>query len=671
MYRAHRWTGWLIAAMAGALLLYAVNIVFEPLPSAVSAELERFTPCFVFFGAAVLCVVKGRASGPERWAWWFFALAMALWGTGALYFGLVPPDNTAAPAPYLADLFWLLFYLPAYAALYSLLRQRAGSARWSVWLDGLIGGLGVGGAGAALVFQAVLQNTEGTAVVTLTNLAYPIADLVLLALVVTAMTVTGWKASGVWRSIGAAFAIFAVADCIYLVQVANETFDPGALLDLGWPAAALLVGLSAWRPEAHVSRTAPTGATVVVPALFGCAAIALLVTDHFVPTNPLALALAAAALLVILVRFYLTHKDNERMLIHSRFEASTDALTGLGNRRQLTADLAAHVDDLDPESPLMLTLFDLDGFKHYNDTFGHLAGDKLLERLGARLSALLAGRGTAYRMGGDEFCALWNMSGVDDASATTVEAAEALSEHGEAFSIACSYGSVLLPNETADPTDALRTADRRMYARKGSRSASPGRQSSDVLLRALSERDTELGAHMDAVAELACATAMRLGVPEGDVEAVRQAALLHDVGKMAIPDEILSKPGQLDRSEWEFMKRHTVIGERIIAAAPSLAAVAKFVRSAHERYDGGGYPDGLAGHAIPLIARIVAVCDAYDAMTTDRPYREALDVAGAIAEVRRCSGTQFDPAVVEAFVRAVETAGDDAEELGTPLGHAG
>ena len=137
-----------------------------------------------------------------------------------------------------------------------------------------------------------------------------------------------------------------------------------------------------------------------------------------------------------------------------------------------------------------------------------------------------------------------------------------------------SYGSVLLPNEATTATDALRMADRRMYVRKSSGRASAGRQSSDVLLRALTERDSELGIHLGGVADLACATAMRLGVPQEDMEVTRQTALLHDVGKVAIPDEILSKPGPLDESEWAFMKRHTIIGERIISAAPALAVVA-------------------------------------------------------------------------------------------------
>ena len=132
-----------------------------------------------------------------------------------------------------------------------------------------------------------------------------------------------------------------------------------------------------------------------------------------------------------------------------------------------------------------------------------------------------------------------------------------------------------MPNETSDTTEALRTADRRMYVRKGIGRASAGQQSSDVLLSALAERDSELGVHLGGVAELASATAMRLGVPEEDMEALTQTALLHDVGKVAIPDEILSKAGPLDESEWAFMKQHTIIGERIISAAPALAAVAR------------------------------------------------------------------------------------------------
>jgi HD-GYP domain-containing protein (c-di-GMP phosphodiesterase class II) len=170
-----------------------------------------------------------------------------------------------------------------------------------------------------------------------------------------------------------------------------------------------------------------------------------------------------------------------------------------------------------------------------------------------------------------------------------------------------------------------------------------------VLLRIMSERNRELGTHLDEVTGLAEAVADRLGLSDEERAPLVQAAALHDIGKAAIPDSILDKTGPLDAEEWEFMRRHTLIGERIMSAAPALIPASKLVRSSHERYDGEGYPDGLAGDAIPLGARIIAVCDAYDAMVSDRPYRSSLGSAQALAELRRCAGKQFDPEIVEVF----------------------
>jgi HD-GYP domain-containing protein (c-di-GMP phosphodiesterase class II) len=175
-----------------------------------------------------------------------------------------------------------------------------------------------------------------------------------------------------------------------------------------------------------------------------------------------------------------------------------------------------------------------------------------------------------------------------------------------------------------------------------------------VLLRALSERDEDLGVHLADVAELARATGSRLGLSDEELEHVRLTALLHDVGKVAIPDSILHRQGPLRDEEWEYMRRHTLIGERIISAAPALVSVAKFVRSTHERWDGTGYPDALVGEQTPLVSRVVAVCDAYHAMTSQRPYRSQFDSERALAEILDCSGRQFDPAVVEAFAVVLE-----------------
>jgi hypothetical protein len=159
------WTRWLVVVMAGTMLLFGIDIVLHPFPAAVSDPFQKFVSCAIFFGAAALCVMKGLASKHERSAWWLFALAMALWGAGAVYFAVVLWNTEEPPVPSIADGFWLVFYLPAYAALYKLLRKRSGSARRGVWLDALVGGLGVGAAGAALVFQVVLANTEGTVAV--------------------------------------------------------------------------------------------------------------------------------------------------------------------------------------------------------------------------------------------------------------------------------------------------------------------------------------------------------------------------------------------------------------------------------------------------------------------------------------------------------------------------
>jgi diguanylate cyclase (GGDEF)-like protein len=335
-------------------------------------------------------------------------------------------------------------------------------------------------------------------------------------------------------------------------------------------------------------------------------------------------------------------------------QALHDPLTGLPNRRSLITDLEDGIAAASEDEPLFLMLWDLDGFKAYNDSFGHAAGDALLTRLGHNLTRALEGRGRAYRMGGDEFCVLAT-PGVNNPEPIALEAAAALTEHGEGFAVTASYGSVLVPTEATTSTEALRIADQRMYARKsfGSR-ASAGRQSTDVLLRVLSERSPELGIHLDEVTELCQAVADRLKLPDEELAPLLQAASLHDVGKAAIPDEILNKPGPLDPEEWEFMRRHPLIGQRILSAAPALTRAAAFVRASHERFDGQGYPDKLSSNDIPLGARVIAVCDAFDAMTSSRPYRASMSIEGALAEICRCAGTQFDPVVVDAF-RAVVT----------------
>jgi diguanylate cyclase (GGDEF)-like protein len=332
-----------------------------------------------------------------------------------------------------------------------------------------------------------------------------------------------------------------------------------------------------------------------------------------------------------------------------REQALSDSLTKLGNRRKLQADLDERQPQASTTVPLVLILFDLDGFKSYNDTFGHLAGDAVLARLGGKLAQAVSSHGTAYRLGGDEFCVL-AAARSSELPALIAAAAGALQERGDKFAVGASYGAVLIPHEATSLDYALQLADQRMYARKKRRSSQAGDQARDVLLRIMHARQPSLQDHSSEVARLCVGVGRRLGMTAEELDELWRAAELHDVGKVGIPDAILEKPRELDDAEWYFMRQHTILGERILNAAPALRPVALLVRASHERWDGKGYPDGLAGEAIPLGARIIAACDAYEAMTTDRVYRLRRDHESACRELRREAGRQFDPDVVEALL---------------------
>ena len=342
-----------------------------------------------------------------------------------------------------------------------------------------------------------------------------------------------------------------------------------------------------------------------------------------------------------------------------REQVLTDALTGLGNRRRLTTDLIHTFERAAEGHRSMLLLFDLDGFKRYNDTFGHLAGDALLARMGIKLKDAVAPSGAAYRLGGDEFCARIDLDGgVPDE--LIARASAAMCETGSQFSVRGSVGVVLLPDEADTSESAIQLADERMYANKRGRGRGTRTQAKDVLLQTMQAMQPDLDAQADLIGELATRVSRRLGLGGEELDEVARAAQLHCVGKVGIPDAILNKPGPLTRNEWEYMRQHTLVGERLLSTAPSLRPVAVLVRATHECWDGSGYPDGRAGDSIPLGSRIVAVCDAYGAMMSERPYRPARNHEDACRELQAGAGTQFDPTVVEAFLGEVERAAQES-----------
>jgi diguanylate cyclase (GGDEF)-like protein len=615
----------------------------------------------VIIGGAASCLIRAAVVRDERVPWLIFGTGLAFNAAGEVYYSLAFGDAGTVPSPSLADLLYLLYYPAAYVALVMLVRRRVEHFGAAQWLDGAIAATASAALIAALAFEPIAHDaSSGSAGAIATNFAYPVGDMILLAIVAGAFGLANWRPGRGWLLLGIGLAASAIADTSYLYATANGTYAVGGVLDSTWLVAALAIGASAWQPNAPRSTKPRMKArrVLVIPVTFAFAALGVVLYGDVHHVGAVGTALAGITLLLVIARAGWTFADNARLLTASRQEAVTDALTGLGNRRRMNVELEEALANGEKSAPAVLVMFDLDGFKLYNDRFGHLAGDTLLIHLGHRLRAAVGSAGSAYRPGGDEFCVLLR-GDVSRADVHIAAAVAALSSEGEGFSVRASYGAVAIPSEARYPSLALRLADDRMYVDKGGRGGSASQQTHGVLLELLRTQQPELHDRLREVGRLSVLVGRKLTMNEEQLDELRRAAELKDIGKTAVPEAILSKPAPLDGDEWMFVRHHTLVGERILAAAPALSPVAALVRSSHERWDGSGYPDGLAGEAIPLGARIVAVCDAFDAMVAERPYSPQMSPEDAFAELHRQAGTQFDPQVVAAFEIAWQAERDE------------
>jgi diguanylate cyclase (GGDEF)-like protein len=445
------------------------------------------------------------------------------------------------------------------------------------------------------------------------------------------------------------------------------------------------IALSTRQRYSHLIR-ANVRATIVPFAFMASAALMLVVLWQRSPV--LSIALVGPLLAISL------YQRSTRSALRAMRLALTDPLTGLGNHRHFHERLERELLRAEEERiPLTLCFVDIDDFKKINDRFGHPSGDRVLSQVAGRLRQ----GGEAFRLGGDEFALLF----ADHDEGSALVAASSIVERIGALdldhvgNVTVSAGLATFPVQGHGRDELIRLADSALYwakehgknrvriyrpdvvelAELKRLAAGPDKaaryRAAASLAKAVDARDTYTGSHSERVSDLAARVAKRVGLDPEHVELTRLASSLHDLGKLAIPEEILRKPGALTDSERLVLERHPQIGFRMLDSL-GVDPVADLVLHHHERWDGAGYPDGLAGEEIPLGARIIFVADAYDAMTSDRIYRPKRSREAALAELRRCAGTQFDPGIVAAFTEelgvssSVEVAAEAAAETSVP-----
>jgi diguanylate cyclase (GGDEF)-like protein/PAS domain S-box-containing protein len=343
-------------------------------------------------------------------------------------------------------------------------------------------------------------------------------------------------------------------------------------------------------------------------------------------------------------------KDISEKKLHEeeiKYLSYHDTLTGLYNRAYFEKELKKY---LKMDNAISVIMGDVNGLKIVNDAFGHEKGDQLLKHVAGILTVSCRRNDLIARFGGDEFAII--LRGANEKTVSDVIGrieTECGKCEGSIIKPSIAIGTATVINPSRDASLLMKTAEENMYRNKLLVDKSAHSAIINSLKQALAEKDIETEEHAVRLSEQGLEIGRKMGLKNDELDQLALLAILHDIGKVAISDNILLKPGKLDTEEWEIMKQHPAIGYRIAKASPDLSHIAEAILSHHERYDGTGYPQGLKGENIPIISRIISVVDSFDAMTHKRPYKEAMPGEIALEELKRCSGSQFDPYVVSIF----------------------
>ena len=648
---------------------------------------------------AVTLVVSLRFSGRERASWMFIGLGITAWGVGMVvwsYYELGLGQET--PFPSFADLGYLA--LPPLMFIGLLMLPTSGTLtgeRLKTGLDAFIIMTSIATVGWFFVIGPTYTQADATVAEKFIGLAYPVGDLILIFALVGGVA-RGWigRQSSMFLLLVAGIIAFCLADLSFAYLTLHDAYLSGSPSDLGWPLGFLLVATAAverWRSGAEPEEQAPdvqekrgffAHAGQFGPYILVIGVTALLFYSRFqergVYHNTF-VAIALVTIVLVLIRQLVTLRENERLNreLRSRYEAAKDLadrdpVTGLFNHRYFHTRL----DDLLEEATakgasLGVVIMDINDFKLFNDTYGHPTGDEVLRLVAGGLQNEEANGIVSCRFGGDEFAVA--IPGAN--SAKTIEFVKRVTKwldtqsfagSSERIPIRLSYGYAVYPEHGTKRFQIVSAADASLYEAKRSGVGIVGRSQNaavakrtpgtftilESLITSVDNKDKYTKAHCDYVSEYAVLLGQALGLSPEVERALAVAGALHDVGKICVPDSILRKPGPLTDEEYEIVKLHVPLAANLIQDVPRRKDVLDAVLHHHERFDGKGYSKGLKGEQIPWLGRIIAIADAFSAMTLDRPYRKAMSVELAVEELKTGAGTQFDPDLVAAFIAELD-----------------